>query len=352
MKINVDNPKNLTSLSLCFGGLGLDRGVERGIAALRNAPREDENWYRGHIEPAAYVEIEAVAAWNLVAQMDKGLLAPRPVWTNLKTFPWEDFYGKIHIITGGYPCQPFSQAGLQGGVDDPRHLFPFIEHGIDAIRPVLCFFENVSNHLNIGYQEVRQRLHRLGYKVEEGIFAAQQVGAPHLRRRLFIMAVADTYCSEPGSGRTDLAEMLGLQEGQRQPEFRSVISGGDSQKLGDTDHQRERQSGRQQSEGRGWNSDTGEKLGNSFQSRLEGHRRHGHRRSEWTDAVRSIASSSFWPAGQGEYQHRSEPPRLESRLGMVVNGYNFVEDLLRMAGNAVVEQQAELAFRTLISRFL
>ena len=53
----------------------------------------------------------------------------------------------------------------------------------------------------------------------------------------------------------------------------------------------------------------------------------------------------------GEEQFDWEPPRLESRVGYVLNGYNFREDLLRMAGNAVVEQQAEFAFRTLITQF-
>lgn len=169
------------------------------------------------------MEIEAVAAWNLVSQMEQGVLAPAPVWTDLKTAPYEDFYGKVEIFTGGYPCQPFSQAGLQGGVDDPRHLFPHIERGVDAVRPVLCWFENVANHLNIGFEEVRWRLSRLGYKVEAGIYSAENVGAPHLRKRLFILCVADTYCTEQSKKRGDLAEVLGFPQGQRQPKYSPAI---------------------------------------------------------------------------------------------------------------------------------
>jgi hypothetical protein len=59
-----------------------------------------------------------------------------------------------------------------------------------------------------------------------------------------------------------------------------------------------------------------------------------------------------WPARPGEPQYEWEAPRLESSLGYAVNGYNYREDLLRMAGNAVVRQQSEKAFRTLLLKFL
>jgi DNA (cytosine-5)-methyltransferase 1 len=348
----VDNPeKTLATLSLCHGQGGLDRGLERGIAALRY-PHQGEKMYQARIlQYAAIVEIESFAAYNVAAKMEQGMVAPVPIWTDLKTFPYEQFYRKIHILTGGYPCQPFSQAGLQNGVADPRHLFPFFEHGIDAVRPVLCFFENVANHLNIGYQEVRERISSLGYKVEADIFAAEQVGTPHLRKRLFILAVADTYCSEQSKRRGDLAEVLGLSEVKCQPEHRSVISGGDSEKVDDIvikfNQQKNKISTRRNSI-----TSSSQTMDNSFQSRLEGHGRHGNAKKRWEESVRSIAQTSLFPAGQGPNQFEFEEPRLESSLGYAINGYNFREDLLRMAGNAVVEQQAELAFRTLIEKFL
>lgn len=98
-------------LSLCTGMRGLERGIERAIGPVRTV---------------AYVEIEAFIIENLVQQMEQGVLAPAPVWSNLKTFPSEQFHGKIHGITGGYPCQPFSVAGQQKGTEDPRHLWPYI----------------------------------------------------------------------------------------------------------------------------------------------------------------------------------------------------------------------------------
>lgn len=383
LKINyVDTPqKSLITLGLCYGRGGLDRGLERGIRSFRNShSNEETNWSSRILQYAAHVEIESFAAYNLVAQMEQGVLAPAPVWTDLKTFPWEQFYKKIHILTGGYPCQPFSQAGLQAGVTDPRHLFPFIEHGIDSVRPVLCFFENVANHLNIGYREVRQRISSLGYKIEADIFAAEQVGATHLRKRLFILAVADTYCTEQSKRRGDLAEVLGLSQQQSWPDNGAAISRGDrketladtqstrlqrrdrvertimpsypSSSLGDTNNQGEQQPSGTIGESGRRTDNSGKTVDHSFQSRLEGQSWNENAKKRWEDTVRSIASSSIWPAPQGAYQYGWEHPRLESSLGFTVNGFDFTTDLLRMEGNAVVEQQAELAFRTLLMKFL
>lgn len=172
---HVDHPlQSPATLSSCTGIRGIERGVERAIGPLRTI---------------AYVEIEAFAIENLLAGMEAGILDPAPIWTNLKTFPWGHFRGKVDLMLGGYPCQPFSNAGLRLGTVDPRHLWPYIERGIDTIRPVRCFFENVAAHLNSGYREVKQSLEKMGYIVKEGIYAAQEVGAPHLRERLFILAI-------------------------------------------------------------------------------------------------------------------------------------------------------------------
>jgi hypothetical protein len=85
---------------------------------------------------------------------------------------------------------------------------------------------------------------------------------------------------------------------------------------------------------------------------LERHGWYGHERTRWKNTVRSIAETSLWPAGQGREQFDWERSRLEPSLGSTIDGYNYREDLLRMAGNAVVEQQAELAFRMLIQKFI
>jgi DNA-cytosine methyltransferase len=169
----MDTSQTITHISLCAGYGGIDIGLKRAIPNLRTI---------------AFSEIEAFACANLVSKMEKGLLDAAPIWTNLKTFPWAEFRGKVDILSGGYPCQPFSAAGKRLGTEDPRHLWPFIANGIRLMQPKLCFFENVEGHISLGLRAVIEELGSLGYKTTWGIFSASEVGAPHQRKRVFIMA--------------------------------------------------------------------------------------------------------------------------------------------------------------------
>ena len=169
----MDNPQELTVLSLCTGYGGLELGLSR---ALENPLR------------VVAVEIEAYALANLVAKAEAGDLAIEALYPDLKTFPAERFSGCFDFILAGYPCQPFSVAGKRQGTEDPRHLWPHIARIVQAIRPVWCFFENVAGHLTLGFPEVYCSLRDMGYSVEAGLFTASEVGAPHKRQRLFILA--------------------------------------------------------------------------------------------------------------------------------------------------------------------
>jgi len=178
---HVDNTQHTPSvLSFCPGLLGLERGFTRATG----------------IEPrvVTYVEREAFIIENMVCAMEAGILGAAPIWSDAKTFNPNPFRGYVDAIFGGYPCQPFSIIGKQTGEDHPSHIWPNICHSTDVIRPVLCFFENVVNHLHIGYESVRRDLQRIGYTVKEGIYSALEVGATHRRERLYIMAVDNSQC--------------------------------------------------------------------------------------------------------------------------------------------------------------
>jgi site-specific DNA-cytosine methylase len=180
MQQYVDNPFNSPSiLSLCPGVLGLERGLERAI---------------GPVRVAAYVEIEAFIIANLVAQMEQGKLAAAPIWSDVKTLNARLFRNKVHGIIGGYPCTPFSVIGKQTGGGHESHLWPYIHGHIGVIQPIFCWFENVVNHINIGYQQVKSELEAYGYTVKEGIYSALEAGATHTRERLFILAVDHSRC--------------------------------------------------------------------------------------------------------------------------------------------------------------
>jgi hypothetical protein len=155
-----------------YGGIGL------GI----------KNIFGERLRTIAYCELEGFAQANLISKMEKGLLDAAPIWSDLKTFPYESFHGLVDILIAGYPCQPFSAAGKRAGKEDPRHLWPWIADGIRLLQPRMCFFENVEGHISLGLSTVISDLEELGYAVSWGIFSASEVGAPHQRKRVFIMA--------------------------------------------------------------------------------------------------------------------------------------------------------------------
>lgn len=245
----VNSFKSAAVLSFCPGILGLERGVEQAIGKLR---------------VAAYSEIEGFLIANLLAGMESGVLDPAPIWTDVKTFPAQLFSGKIHGILAGYSCQPFSLAGKRAGEDDPRHLWPAIRNVIETVGPVWCYFENVDDHLSMGFDTVYKDLRALGYAVEAGVYTAEEVGAPHERKRLFILALALPYkmaargrvsdLLKPGkadereawlkngqwgrngvsTGSTELADTEGGQSGLPGARNGGQSSGGGSEELGNT----------------------------------------------------------------------------------------------------------------------
>ena len=169
-------PYSFNILSLCTGAGGLDLGLRLAQRTARTV---------------CYVEIEAHACEVLVTRMEEACLDDAPLWTDLGTFDGRPWRGLVDCLIGGYPCQPFSIAGQRKGADDPRHLWPHFARIIGECEPEWVFLENVANHLNVGYRQVREELEELGYRVTEGLFTAAEVGAPHLRQRLFVLAHAE-----------------------------------------------------------------------------------------------------------------------------------------------------------------
>lgn len=177
----MDHPQ-VNHISLCAGYAGIDIGLSRVVRNLRTV---------------AYCEIEAFACANLVSKMEAGLLDAAPIWTSAKDFPFRKFRGLVDILSGGYPCPPFSAAGKRLGKEDPRHLWPWIADGIRLCRPGLCLFENVEGHVSLGLSTVVSDLEEMGYTVSWGVFSAAEVGAPHQRKRVFILGARDGWVADP-----------------------------------------------------------------------------------------------------------------------------------------------------------
>jgi DNA (cytosine-5)-methyltransferase 1 len=115
-----------------------------------------------------------------------------PNYGNIKTINWASM-PKIDILTAGYPCQPFSHAGARKGTQDDRHLFPYIAEAISNLKPRWVVLENVRGHLSLGLKEVLACLASLGYDARWQLVRASDVGAPHRRARIFIVANSNSH---------------------------------------------------------------------------------------------------------------------------------------------------------------
>ena len=92
------------------------------------------------------------------------------------------------VIVGGYPCQPFSLAGVRRGEKDDRHLWPEVRRLVNEIRPTWCIFENVAGHITMGLDEVLSDLEAEDYATRPFVIPAAGVDAPHRRDRVWIVA--------------------------------------------------------------------------------------------------------------------------------------------------------------------
>ncbi len=143
----------------------------------------------------AFVEWEDWPRSVLIAAQRAGYFAPAPIWDDLRSFDARRFRGAFDTLLAGYPCQPFSAAGNRAGAKAPRHLWPDVARVIRECAPEWVFLENVAGHVTLGLETVLRELWGLGYTPAAGLFSAAEVGAPHQRQRVFILAHTD----EPAS---------------------------------------------------------------------------------------------------------------------------------------------------------
>jgi len=151
--------------SLCTGYGGLDMAVEAYFNAEMVWCAENDKYASALIEQR----------FN------------KPNLGDIKQIDW-DTVKPIDILTAGYPCQPFSHAGQRKGTEDERHIWPYIIKAISTLRPKYIILENVRGHLSLGFSTVLANLTQIGYDARWQIVRASDVGAPHQRARIFIIA--------------------------------------------------------------------------------------------------------------------------------------------------------------------
>ncbi len=123
-----------------------------------------------------------------------------PRWRDIRTLTKESFYERtglrtVDVISGGFPCQPFSVAGKQRGKDDDRYLWPEMLRVIRELRPTWVVGENVLGIVNLALNTVLSDLENEGFTAQSFIIPACGVDAPHKRDRVCIMAYANNRCA-------------------------------------------------------------------------------------------------------------------------------------------------------------
>ena len=126
-------------------------------------------------------------------------------WRDIRTLTKEDFFARtglrtVDIISGGFPCQPFSVAGKQKGREDDRYLWPEMRRVIAELEPRWVVGENVPGILRIAAKDVIEDLESMGYHVLLLDFEAAAVGAFHRRERIAFVANRDGMRKQPASG--------------------------------------------------------------------------------------------------------------------------------------------------------
>ena len=342
-----------TGLALFAGGGGLELGLSLALGTDYKA--------------VAYVEREATSAAVLAANMERGWLDKAPIWDDVTTFTGDavsPLVDNIDIISAGFPCQPWSVAGSRKGTEDERWLWPLIFRLVREIRPRSIFLENVPGLLHGGIEHVLGDLASVGFDAEWTSVRASDVGAPHRRERVFILASRDSEHSDllergiRGESDTDSRTVANSSNlsGQVSSPSRAgresgAVAAGTSGTLGNaqsliSERQQPEGTGRGQSEGQ-----VGNRSGNVDDTNnqgLQGWRWNSERGNEWLAWPPSPSDSDawariperYWPAVKPDLRHRIDG----TERGLARS------DKLRILGNSVVPQQAALAYTLLRER--
>jgi len=261
------------------------------------------------------VECEPYAASVLAARQNDGLLAPFPIWDDVRTFDGKPWRGIVDVVAGGFPCQDISLAGTGKGLDGERSgLWGEMARIIDEVRPRFAFVENSPALTSRGLGRVLGDLAEMGFDAKWGVLGASAVGALHRRERIWIVAYANGVRKlQPQGGKCNKRGRVG--------DGGSDVPNADSHQHQSEPHAR---SGQGQAKGKQeLPSDTnGEGL----------EKRQGQRGDDGAE-LSAIIGADWWA--------------VEPAVGRVADGVAARVDRLKAIGNGQVPQCAAYAWRCL-----
>jgi len=150
------------------------------------------------------VEWEQYPASVLCARQNDGLLPPFPIWDDVQTFKGEPWRGIVDVVSGGFPCTDISAAGKGAGIDgEASGMWREMARIIHEVRPRYVFVENSPMLTSRGLGRVLGDLASMGFDAKWGVLGAADVGAPHQRDRIWIVAEQMAY-----------TDIIGLDESQ------------------------------------------------------------------------------------------------------------------------------------------
>ncbi len=151
------------------------------------------------------VEWEPYPASVLITRQNDGILAPFPIWDDVRTFDGHPWHGRVDVVSGGFPCQDISAAGKGAGIDGARSgMWAHMARIIGEVRPQFAFVENSPMLTSRGLGRVLGDLAALGYNARWCVLGASDAGAPHKRERIWIVAHADSLRQlQPQGGECD-----------------------------------------------------------------------------------------------------------------------------------------------------
>lgn len=278
------------------------------------------------VRPIAYCENDRFATSVLLSRMRDGSIPFAPIWNDVRTLSGGMVPGRsIDIIYGGFPCQDISVAGLGAGLAGERSgLVSHVFRLADELRPSFIFLENVPAIKTRGGERVGKELAARGYDCRWDIISAAEVGAPHLRKRWFLLAHRD------GNGRKIITQRDGQESTGSRPQrhdtnrFRDAIPDTERSERSERGDESGRRGGAQgQSQAITRNDGAEESLANTSGKRWENR-----------DARTRDSGQMAW--------------EIEPDVGRVVNGLPQRVDRIRGLGNAVVPLQAREAFKRLM----